>query len=75
MAIMDSMIRKKYQELKGVTRKIHRIQEFLVQMMDESGQIREKCFGIRYVAEEEKKEKISIPNVKQWDDFRKSINC
>ena len=57
MAIMDSIRGKNYQELKGLSRGNRQIHEFFIQMMDDSGQIGEKCFGIRCVAGEEKKQK------------------
>jgi len=46
MSVMDHIRSKEYQEP----------HEFLIQVMDDSGQIGEKCFGIRCVAEEEKKQ-------------------
>ena len=56
MSIMDSMNKKRYQELKALTRDNQQTYEFLVQMMDNSGQFGEKCFGIRCVAEKEEKQ-------------------
>ena len=56
MGIMDRMIKKRHQKPKSLSGERQQIHEFLVQMMDESGQIGEKCFGIRCVAEEEKKQ-------------------
>ena len=56
MAIMDSMNRKRYQELKALSGESQQIHEFLVQIMDESGQIGENCFGIRCVADKEEKQ-------------------
>ena len=55
VAIMDRMNRKRYQEPKALTRDNQQINEFLVQIVDESGQIGENCFGIRCVAEKEKR--------------------
>jgi len=55
MAIMDSMNRQRYQELKKLSGDNQKTHEFLVQIMDDSGQIGEKCFGIRCVAEKEKR--------------------
>ena len=52
---MDSMNRKRYQELKVLSGESQRIYQFLIQMMDDAGQIKERCFGIRCVAEKEKK--------------------
>ena len=54
-AIMDSMNRKRYQELKALSGESQRIYQFLIQMMDDTGQIKERCFGIRCMADKEKK--------------------
>ena len=56
MSIMDSMNEKRHQESKVLIGESQRIHEFLIQMMDESGQIGEKCFGIRCVADKEEKQ-------------------
>ena len=56
MSIMDSMNKQKYQELKALSGESQQIHEFLVQIMDESGQIGENCFGIKCVAEKEKEQ-------------------
>ena len=55
MAIMDSINRKRYQELKTLSGDSQQIYEFLIQMMDKSGQIGEKSFGIKCVAEKKNK--------------------
>jgi len=55
MAIMDNMNKKRYQELKALSGESQRIYQFLIQMMDDNGQIGERCFGIRCVAEKEKR--------------------
>ena len=54
MAVMDHISAKNNQELRGITGKAQQTHEFLIQMMDDSGQIGEKRFGIRCVIEEEK---------------------
>jgi len=54
IAIMESMNRKRHQELKALSGETQQIHEFLIQIMDESGQIGEKCFGIKCVADKEK---------------------
>jgi len=54
-AIMESMNKKRYQELKILSEESQRIYLFLIQMMDDTGQIKERCFGIRYMANKEKK--------------------
>jgi hypothetical protein len=54
-AIMDSMNKKRYQELKALSGESQRIYQFLIQMMDDTGQIKERCFGIRCMADKEKK--------------------
>lgn len=54
-AIMDSMNKKRYQELKALSRESQRIYQFLIQIMDDTGQIKERCFGIRCMADKEKK--------------------
>jgi len=56
MAIMDSMNKKRNQELEALSGNSKQIHEFLIQIMDDKGQIGEKCFGIRCVAEKEKKQ-------------------
>jgi len=55
VAIMGSMNRKRYQELKALSGESQRIYQFLIQMMDDSGQIKERCFGIKCMADKEKK--------------------
>jgi len=55
MAIMDSMNKKRNQELEALHGNSQQPYQFLIQMMDDSGQIGENCFGIRCVAEKEKK--------------------
>ena len=56
MAIMDSMNKKRQQELKSLFGDSQQSYQFLIQMMDNSGQIGEKCFGIKCIAEKEKKQ-------------------
>jgi len=57
MAIMDSMNKQKCQELKDLLGDSQQTYEFSIQMMDENGhQIAEKCFGIKCMAEKEKKQ-------------------
>ena len=56
MAIMDSMNKKRNQELEALSGNSKQIDDFLIQMMDESGQIGEKCFGVKCMAEKEKKQ-------------------
>ena len=56
MAIMDSMNRKRNQELEALSGNSKQIHEFLIQIMDESGKIGEKRFGIKCVAEKEEKQ-------------------
>ena len=53
---MDSMNKKRHQESKALTGESQRIHEFLIKVMDESGQIGEKCFGVRCVADKDKKQ-------------------
>ena len=59
MSIMDSMNKKRNQESKALSGNSKQIHEFLIQIMDDSGQIGEKCFGIKCVAD--KKNKFSNP--------------
>jgi len=47
------LIQKIYEALSGKSQQIH---EFLIQIMDDSGQIGERCFGIKCVAEKEEKQ-------------------
>ena len=56
MAIMDSMNKKRNQELESLSGNSKQIHEFLIQIMDDSGQIGERCFGIKCIAEKEKKQ-------------------
>ncbi len=56
MAIMDSMNKKRQQELEALSGDSQQTHEFLIQMMDDSGQIGERCFGIKCIAEKEKKQ-------------------
>jgi len=56
MSIMDSMNKKRNQELESLSGNSKQVHEFLIQMMDDSGQVGEKCFGIRCVAEKDKKQ-------------------
>ena len=55
MAIMDSMNKKRNQELESLSGNSKQIHEFLIQIMDDSGQIGEKRFGIKCVADENNK--------------------
>lgn len=55
MAIMDSIREKNFQELRGLPGEAQQSHELLIQVMDESGQIVEKCFGMQCVTEEEKR--------------------
>ena len=55
MAIMDSMNKKRNQELEALSGNSKQMHEFLIQMMDDSGHIKEHPFGISYVTEKEKR--------------------
>ena len=55
MTIMDSKNKKKYEELNALSPEAQKIYQFLIQTTDDSGQIGEKSFGIRCVADEEEK--------------------
>ena len=55
IAILEDMNKKRYQELKAFSGDSQRIHDFLVQIMDDSGRLGETCFGIRCMAEKEKK--------------------
>ena len=55
MAIMDSMNKKRNQELESLSGNSKQTHDFLIQMMDDSGQIEEKCFGIKCVADKKNK--------------------
>ena len=57
MAIMEGMTKKKYQTPKALSRENQQIHDFLIHMMDDSGQFWKKSFGLRCMAEEEKKER------------------
>lgn len=54
MAVLDSMKKRKFEGITDISGGAQWIHEFLIQIMDESGQIREKTFGIKCLAEEEK---------------------
>jgi len=56
MAIMDNMNKKRNQELKALSENSKQIHEFLIQIMDDSGQIGKKCFGIKCIADKQKKQ-------------------
>ena len=56
MAVMDSIREKDFQELRGLPGETQQTHDFLIQMMDDNGQIGGKCFGIRCVAGEEKRQ-------------------
>ena len=56
MAVMDSIREKNFQELRGLPGETQQTHDFLIQMMDDNGQIGGKCFGIRCVAGEEKRQ-------------------
>ena len=56
MAIMDSMNKKRNQELESLSGNSKQIHEFLIQTMDDSGQIGERCFGVKCVAQKEEKQ-------------------
>jgi len=55
MAIMNNMNKKRNQELEALSGNSKQIHDFLIQIMDESGQIGEKCFGIKCMADENNK--------------------
>ena len=54
-AIMEIMNKQKYEELKDLSGDSQQIHEFLIQIMDYSGEIVEKCFGIRCMDDKDKK--------------------
>ena len=56
MAVMDSIREKNFQELRGLPGGTQQTHDFLIQMMDDNGQIGGKCFGIRCVTGEEKRQ-------------------
>jgi hypothetical protein len=56
MAIVETMNRKRNQELEALSGNSKQIHEFLIQIMDDSGPIGEKCFGMKCIAEKEKKQ-------------------
>lgn len=53
---MDSIREKNYQELKGLPGGTQQTHDFLIQMMDDNGQIGGNCFGIRCVTGEDKRQ-------------------
>ena len=52
---MEIMNKQKYEELKDLSGDSQQIHEFLIQIMDYSGEIVEKCFGIRCMDDKDKK--------------------
>ena len=56
MVIMDSIREKNFRELRGLPGETQQTHDFVIQMMDDNGQIGGKCFGIRCVAGEEKRQ-------------------
>jgi len=55
ISILEDMNKKRYQGLKALSGDNQKIHDFLVQIMDNSGQLGEKCFAIRCMAEKKKK--------------------
>ena len=58
MAIMEDMNKKRQLEIEALSRESQETYEFLIQTKDQSGHIGEKSFGIRCVADKEKKEEL-----------------
>ena len=59
ISILENMNKKRYQELKALSGKNQKIHDFLGQIMDDSGQLGEKYFSIRCMADKgRKQEKI-----------------
>ncbi len=56
MVIMECMHQERRKEFKALSNDTQRLHEFLVQTMDDSGELVEKCFGVRCVADREKTE-------------------
>ncbi|NQU13922.1 MAG: hypothetical protein HQ561_07230 [Desulfobacteraceae bacterium] len=54
MVLMECMRQERRKEFKALSSDTQRLHEFLVQTMDDSGEIVEKCFGVRCVADREK---------------------
>jgi hypothetical protein len=54
--IMDSIREKNFQELRGLPGETQQTHDFLIQMMDDNGQIGGRCFCIRCVVGEEKRQ-------------------
>ncbi len=57
MAIMECVHHERRKELEVISGNTQRMHEFVVQMMDDSGEMVEKCFGIRCVAEDPNKDR------------------
>jgi len=55
MTIMDRLKKKKSPEFNGSSENNRRIHEFLIQMMDDGGQKENQSFGIKCLADEERK--------------------
>ena len=55
MSIMESMNKKRNQELEALSGESQRIYQLLIQAMDDSGHIKEHPFSISYVTEKEKR--------------------
>lgn len=56
MSSMDNMNKQIYQEPKRCLDETNRIHKFIIKALDDTGHIKEHPFGIRYVADKEKKE-------------------
>ena len=54
MVILDRMNKHKYQKSKEISDEGKHIQDFLIQIMDDTGQIGEKYFGIKYEIDKDK---------------------
>jgi len=63
MAIMDNMNKKRNQELEALSGNSKQVHDFLIQIMDDSGQIGEKCFGIKCMADKEKEQEQEVASV------------
>ena len=53
---LQNMNKQKYQELKDLSGESQQIHDSLIQAMDNSGKIGERCLGIRCVAEKQKEQ-------------------
>ena len=54
MSVINSLRERNTREMESFSKEEQKVHEFLVQMTDEKDNVVEKCFALKWVAEEEK---------------------